>query len=490
MSSKEKNSGLPYRYIIGLEIHVELATKTKMFCRCLNAPFGAEPNQHICPICTGLPGTLPVPNLDAVKRTIMVGKALGSQISSLSKWDRKHYFYPDLPKGYQISQYDLPLCVGGELELLDKDGNISSKIRFERVHLEEDAGKLMHTGNPGYSKVDLNRAGVPLIEMVTKPDLTSPEQARAFMQELRLLMRTLGVSDADMEKGQMRCDVNVNISFEYEGQTVKTPITEIKNVNSTRAVERSLIVEAGRQYEEWLANGPIRTRKNKLTAGWDEDKNLVTISRAKEEANDYRYFPEPDIPPLKVYEMEELNPNNITLPLLPNQSRRRYLEMGLSMPDIEIFLNDPARQELLEKYLETGLSPKQVSNWLINLPESAGLSHAHFQELVKLVADGLVGFAAAKAKFADILAKSQSDDKRPIKDIGKELGLLTEHDEGAVGQAVKEVLAEQAKAVQDYRDGKQQIMGFLVGQVIKKASGKAQPALVQERLKSALEEKK
>jgi aspartyl-tRNA(Asn)/glutamyl-tRNA(Gln) amidotransferase subunit B len=476
----------PYRIMVGLEVHVELDTETKMFCRCANNPFGTEPNTNICPVCMGLPGTLPVPNKEAVRKSIIVGKALNSTIAPLSKWDRKHYFYPDLPKGYQISQYDLPLCVGGEISLLNPDGSVHSTIRFERAHLEEDAGKLMHGSKKGYSRVDLNRAGVPLLEMVSKPDLTSAEQARQFLQELQLLMRTLGVSDADMEKGQMRCDVNISIWVEVDGQEINLPITEVKNVNSSRAVERSIKVESQRQYDEWMANGPIRTRKNKVTAGWDEDTNTVKIQRQKEEANDYRYFPEPDIPPISVYEVSELNPENIVLPELPNARRARYLKLGLNPADIEVLISDFDRLARFEEYVESAKLPaKQVANWLINAADSLQLNQDHFKDLIQLVEEGTLSFSGTKAKLSEIIAVAKASNKN-LKDIAAHLGLLQVHDDAVVQLAVEEVLREQVGAVADYRAGKVQILGFLVGQVMKKSAGKAQPAKVQEALQNAL----
>lgn len=477
----------PYTYIIGLEIHAELSTTTKMFCRCLNDPFRAKPNQHICPICAGLPGTLPVPNQEAVKKTILVGKALGSKINKRSKWDRKHYFYPDLPKGYQISQYDLPLCLGGELALLGPDGNPSSTIRFERIHLEEDAGKLMHTGRPGFSKVDLNRAGVPLIEMVTKPDLRSPEEARRFMQEVRLLVRTLGVSEADMEKGQMRADVNLSLEFQHDGEKINTPITEIKNVNSTRAVERSLLAEGQRLYAEWMAGGPVRERKNKLTAGWDEDNNSVNINRAKEEAHEYRYFPEPDIPPLEVYEIKELNPDGMQLPELPNQRRQRYLQLGIAWPDLEVLLSDSVKLSGFEELVARGLPAKQTANWIMNAPECLALSSSNLKSLIELVAGGELGFAVVKQRLSEIIQALETENITLL-EVVERLGLLQRHDQSMVQSAIAEVLQEQEQAVQQYKDGKVQILGFLVGQVLKKVGQGGHPAKIQEALQAALQE--
>jgi len=476
---------LPYRYTIGLEVHVELNTATKMFCRCINEPFGSEPNTHLCPVCLGLPGTMPVPNREAVKKIVLVGKAIGSEINKLSKWDRKHYFYPDSPKGYQISQYDLPFCVGGQLALLNKNGEEDAVIRFERVHLEEDAGKLMH-GHAGYSKVDLNRVGVPLIEMVTKPDLHTPEHARAFMQEVRLLVRTLGVSTGDMEKGNMRCDVNVSIQFEFEGKEVSSPITEIKNVNSTRSVERSIAAEGQRLYNEWMAGGPIRERTYKLTAGWDEEKEAIRINRTKEAANEYRYFPEPDLPPVKVFETEDLNPDHMTVPELPNEFRKRSIAAGIMMPDIEVFLADAPRLRRLEE-LASSLPTKSVANWLVNTPESAELSDEQFAELLQLAEEGSLPAATAKQRLGDIITELKKDGSQGLKAAAKTLGLLQEHDDSVVQSAIATVLAANPQAIAQFKEGKMQIVGFVVGQVMKQATGKASPAKVQEAVRQALE---
>jgi len=486
---------LPYRIIVGLETHVELATATKMFCRCANDPFGSEPNTNICPVCLGMPGTLPVPNREAIRHSILVGKALGSTIAEYSKWDRKHYFYPDNPKGYQISQYDMPLCIGGQVELLDAKGEMESVVRFERIHLEEDAGKLQHAAD-GISHVDLNRAGVPLIEMVSLPDLTSPEQARRFLQELRLLVRRLGVSDADMEKGQMRCDVNINIAFEHGGETVKTPITEVKNVNSTRAVERSITTEAQRQYDEWMAGGPITTRKNKLTAGWDEGTNTVKIQRAKEAANDYRYFPEPDIPPIAVYKLEDLHPDTVAanLPELPNALRRRLLAAGIESAVLESILAEPEDLEYLLEYVDTrGLPAKVVGNWLKQIPEA--FRHLQADQLVAtvgLVQAGDVSFSALKEKWAPFMSSlgqgmpGEKSASEQVREAAEANGLLQSHDEGVVQSLIEQVFAANPQAVADYKSGNVRILGFLVGQVMKAAAGKAQPAKVQEAVQNAL----
>lgn len=479
---------LPYRVIVGMEIHVELTTATKMFCRCPNDPFHAKgPNSHVCPVCMGLPGALPVANREAIRKAILVGKALGGQIAKLSKWDRKHYFYPDLPKGYQISQYDMPLCLGGELVLLDDLAEPAARIRFERAHLEEDAGKLLHGDKEGYSRVDLNRAGVPLLEMVSEPDITSATQARRVLQEMQLLVRTLGVSDADMEKGQMRADVNINIAFETQGKEVKTPITEVKNVNSTKAVERAITTEAQRQYDEWQANGPIRQRQAKITAGWDENSETVNIQRAKEGSADYRYMPEPDLPPIAVYELDDLNPEKMTLPELPNQVRQEYIQKGLVPADVELLFVDAKRLlHALRALEEGGIVAREGAKWLIQVPGADQLSASELADVMALTTAGAVSFSALKPLFLELVDHLR--DGKKLNDFMQAKGLLQEHDDSVVQSAVAEVLSANPQAVADFRAGNERILGFLVGQVMKQAAGKAQPAKVQAAVRRALEQ--
>ena len=476
---------LPYRYVIGLEVHVELSTATKMFCRCKNEPFGAEPNIYTCPVCFGLPGALPVPNMEAVRRTVMTGLALGANIPARTRFDRKHYYYPDLPKGYQISQYKEPLAVGGQIEVPGTEDEPVTIIHLERVHLEEDAGKLLHSEEEGFSFVDLNRAGVPLMEMVSCPELTSPTQARRFLKELQLLVRAIGVSEADMEKGQMRCDVNLSLQFEHEGEEVWTPITEIKNVNSTRAVERGLIVEAKRLYEEWVANGPIRTRKNKLTAGWDEKTETVKIQRTKEEANDYRYFPEPDIPNFSVYTLEQTTPETMHLPELPAAIRMRYTQLGLSSADTEFFVQDERTRNRFDEIIKSNVTPKIVANLLMNAPGSEQLDNQSLRTLTQMVEKGEVPFALLRPAIPEIIAAIA--DKSSIEAALESLGLVQRHDATAVTKTIKEVLAANPLPVNQYRAGEQKVLGFLVGQVMKRLPGKATAATVSQELVAALQ---
>ncbi|MEK7102884.1 MAG: Asp-tRNA(Asn)/Glu-tRNA(Gln) amidotransferase subunit GatB, partial [Patescibacteria group bacterium] len=298
---------LPYDTTIGLEIHVQLNTASKMFCRCSNDAQGAEPNTLICPICLGHPGTLPVINGEAINKGARMALALQCTINPLSKFDRKNYFYPDLPKGYQISQYDQPVGKDGYIDIeitgAPEGQRTSAHIRFNRLHMEEDAAKLIHDG--GSSLVDYNRGGTPLMEIVTEPDIASPLEAKLFLHELRLISRYLGASEADMEKGHLRCDANVSVQLEQNGIRVSTPISEIKNLNSFKSVEAALTYEAERLYQDFISGGETSTRKNKITVGWDEHKQLTTMQRGKEEAHDYKYFPEPDLPKLFLSEIPE-----------------------------------------------------------------------------------------------------------------------------------------------------------------------------------------
>lgn len=474
---------LPYRVIVGLEVHLELSTQTKMFCRCVNDPFHAPaPNTHVCPTCFGLPGALPVPNEEAIRKAILMGKALGATIAEVTRWDRKHYFYPDLPKGYQISQYYAPLCTGGELRLPGEEQRV---IGFVQAHLEEDAGKLMHGAKKGYSKVDLNRAGVPLLEMVTKPDIASAAEARRVLQELQLLARTLGVSDADMEKGQMRADVNINIAFTHQGRETRTPITEVKNVNSSRAVERAILTEAQRQFDEWQAGGPITKRTGKITVGWDEDANAVNLQRAKEGQADYRYLPEPDLPPLTVRAIAALNPDTFELPELPNAIRSEYLGKGLVPADVELLFADGQRLLLAVRALEAGgVAAKEAAKWLIHVPGSEGLSASELQGLIAATERGDVSFSSLKPFVPELVTHLAGGGS--LGAFFAEKGLLQAHDDRMVQSVVADVLRANPQAVADFQAGNERILGFFVGQVMKQCGGKAQPAKVQETVRAAL----
>lgn len=469
---------LPYEIVCGLEVHVELSTATKMFCRCINDPFHAEePNLHVCPVCLGLPGALPVPNEEAMRRVILLGKALGGITPELARFDRKHYTYPDLPKGYQITQMHAPFVKGGVIELLDAQGEVESTVRVHHIHLEEDAGKLQHRG--GKSLVDLNRAGVPLVEMVLEPDCASAAQAKRVFQEMQQLVRHLGIATADMEKGEMRADVNISIRFTHDGEVVWTPVTEVKNVNSSRAVERAIETEAQRLYDEWMAGGNVRTRKAKITVGWDEDSQSVNMQRAKEGAADYRYLPEPDLPPVRTD--GALSAADMVLPELPNAFRRRFLKDGVESKLVELFLGDPELRGSLERFVTGGVAANEAAKWLANVPGTAALPTETLTGLVTHTAAGTVSFSAVKP-FVPELAALQGD----LDGWLREKQLLLEHDSAAVDAAIAQVFAANPDAVTAAKNGEVRLMGFLVGQVLKQVGKAGIPAKVQDQVQGAL----
>jgi aspartyl-tRNA(Asn)/glutamyl-tRNA(Gln) amidotransferase subunit B len=423
--------------------------------------------------------------MEAVRRTIILGLACGGEIPEESRFDRKHYFYPDSPKGYQISQYKQPFVVGGSITLLANDGSPERVIRLERIHLEEDAGKLTHASD-GTSLVDLNRAGVPLVEMVSRPDLTSGSEARRFMQEVQQLVRYLGISDADMEKGQMRADVNISTAFEHNGVQVATPITEVKNVNSTRAVERAIAHEAERQYAEWIAGGPITLRKGKITVGWDETTETVNLQRAKENAADYRYMPEPDLPVVRPYEVPALNPETLraSLPVLPNELRREFLGLGLKWSEVEVLVADATKTAIVRTVLDRQPSlARGVASWVVN-SNDCQLSADDWIELAQLSAAGSLSFSAVKPHLPAIAVEVMAG--MAIRAALESRGLLTAHDAEVVAEAITSVLAEEEKAVAQYRAGEVKVLGFLTGKVMQRAKGKAVPSLVQQALQERL----
>ena len=479
--------------VIGMEIHIELKTKTKMFCGCENG-FGAEgePNIHICPICTGQPGSLPVINFEAVKMVLKTAQALHCHIPEFSKFDRKNYFYPDLPKGYQISQYDKPLSEKGFLEI---DGK---KIRITRIHLEEDTGRLVHPAGSSHSLVDLNRAGVPLMELVTEADLRSSGQTKKFCQELQLILRYLGVSDADMEKGQMRCEVN--ISLRQAGKETFGTKVEIKNLNSFRAVERGIDYEIARQSEA-LEFGEKIVQE---TRGWSDAKQMTVSQRSKEEAHDYRYFPEPDLPPLAP---QKILGQIGSLPELPWERRERFAkEYNLPKEDIEVLvvkkemgdyfesavseLRDWAR--VAEPKIEAEKLMKLTANYLITelqkLLTQAGadfedikITPENYAEFIKLTAQGVVSSSGAQSVLAEMFDKG-ADPSHIIEDKG----LAQVSDEEELEKAVAEVISENARPVGDYKKGKEKVLMFLVGKVMAKTKGRANPQVVEEILKKRL----
>lgn len=441
--------------VIGLEIHVQLKTKTKMFCGCGNDAENALPNTLVCPVCLGLPGALPVANRQAIEWTIKAGQALNCQIADYSKFDRKHYFYPDLPKGYQISQFDQPFCVGGNL----------GPVHFRRIHLEEDAGKLVHTQNG--SLVDLNRAGTPLMEIVTEPEISSPAEAKILVQELRSIMRTLDISDADMEKGHLRCDAN--ISIETDGKE-GTP-AEIKNINSFRMLERALIFEEKRQKDIIAAGGKI----NKETRGWNDQKGETYSQRSKEVAQDYRYFPEPDLPPFEVGKIFDLAKMQKELPVLPSQKREKYQnEFDLKPSDAAFLASDTQLSTYFEK-VAGEVSPKLAANWVINEIYLNGvlvITPEKLIELLSLIVDNTISGKIAKDVLAEMIVSG-----KPASDIIASKNLKPV---GNIEEIVDQIISENPKAFADLKNGNKGVLGFLVGQVMKQTNGQADPGKVNE----------
>jgi aspartyl-tRNA(Asn)/glutamyl-tRNA(Gln) amidotransferase subunit B len=482
-----------YEAVIGIEIHCQLKTVSKMFCGCSTDIDGAAPNSVTCPVCLGLPGTLPTINKRAVEWVIATGFAIDADIATTTRWDRKNYFYPDIPKGYQISQYQLPLAANGQLTFDTSGGSFTVRVR--RAHLEEDTGRLIHEDQvPDHSSVrarrvsliDYNRSGMPLMEIVTEPDIRTGEQARRYAEELRLLMRTIGASDAEMENGQMR--VEANVSIRPLGRDAFGTRVEVKNMNSMKAVERAIAYEIERQAELIDGGGAVRME----TRGWDEPRQSTYHMRPKEEENDYRYFPEPDLPPL-VTTPEWLAAIKGALPELPAARRTRYNEVyGLSAYDAAVLVNDADANALFEGALAAGrgrLSPKMAANWvtgecmrLANSDLSGAVDPVQLAALVELIADGKISGTNAK----DVLWEHYAT-ARDVVTIVEEHGFWQISDAGVLGTAVEQVLAANPAAVADYRAGTTAAIGFLVGQVMKATRGQANAAMVQAALRERLD---
>ncbi|MGB9792148.1 MAG: Asp-tRNA(Asn)/Glu-tRNA(Gln) amidotransferase subunit GatB [Thermacetogeniaceae bacterium] len=473
-----------YEAVIGLEVHVELRTKTKAFCSCPNE-FGKEPNTNVCPVCMGLPGVLPVVNEALLEYAIRAGLALNCEIASFSKFDRKNYYYPDLPKNYQISQYDLPLCRNGYLEI--EVNGVTRRIGITRVHMEEDAGKLLHgEGGADYSLVDLNRAGVPLLEIVSEPDIRTPEEAKAYLEKLKAILSYIEVSDCKMEEGSLRCDANVSVR--PAGTNILNPKTEIKNMNSFRAVQRALDAEIKRQCAILAAGGVVERE----TRAWDEEKGITVPMRTKEEASDYRYFPDPDLVPI-VISPERIERIRSELPELPDSRARRFMsEYGLSAYDAGVLTSSRQLAEFFEACARNYRDPKTVSNWLtgefLRLVNARNveigdvkLTPQHVVEMLELIDNGTISGKIAKAVFEEMF-----DTGKRAEEIVKEKGLVQISDEEELGRIVDEVLAANPGVVADYRSGKEKALAFLVGQVMKATKGKANPQLVNKLLKERL----
>lgn len=467
-----------YEAVIGLEIHVQLATKSKMFCRCDNDAEAASPNQHTCPVCLGLPGALPVPNRTAVEWSLKTAMALGCEIPEESKFDRKQYFYPDLPKGYQISQYDQPLGGPGtfEFDLVGDDGTVEPKtIRITRLHLEDDAGKLTHPKGAAHSLVDLNRAGTPLMEIVTEPDFRSPAEAKVFLQELRKLVRFLGVSSADMEKGHLRADANVSIR--PTGQQEFGTKTELKNLNSFKFVEKGLESEIARQTKELAAGGTITQE----TRGFVESSGQTVSQRSKEEANDYRYFPDPDLPPLEPATLG-LDALRAGIGELPVARRRALVKQGISAPDADLLTRDKATTEYLATASQTAdlkAVAKLMVGPLAGLKEASQIAPAQLAAVATLSADGQIPSAQLKP-FLERVA-SGDDPTELVKDPE-----FAAADESAVADAVAAAIAENAAAVDDFKSGNENSLNVLMGAVMKATKGSANPTTVRDLLRKKL----
>jgi aspartyl-tRNA(Asn)/glutamyl-tRNA(Gln) amidotransferase subunit B len=477
-----------YEAVIGVEVHCQLRTASKMFCGCSTAYDGARPNSHTCPVCLGLPGALPVMNRRAVELVLATGAAIEARTPDATRWDRKNYFYPDLPKGYQISQYDLPLASEGRLTFDTSGGPVT--VRITRAHLEEDTAKLVHHEQPSgerVSLVDFNRSGVPLMEIVTEPDIRTAEQARRYAEELQLLLRTIGASDADMERGQLR--VEANVSIRPRGTEAFGTRVEVKNMNSFRSVERAVAFEIERQATILDAGETLRME----TRGWSDDRGETYHMRSKETSDDYRYFPEPDLPPLRV-DAAWLAGIRGELPELPADRRARYRDvLGLSPYDAGVLTADFDAGRLFEATLAAGpgLEAKPVANWVTgeylrirNAADSdVAVDPKELARLIALVADGTVSRSNAKEVFEAHVADGDS-----VETVIRVRHLYQIKDDDYIASVVDEVLAANAAAVADVRAGKPQAIGFLVGQVMKATRGQANAAVAQAAIRERLGE--
>ena len=466
-----------YEVVIGLEVHAELSTKTKIFCSCPTA-FGAAPNTHTCPICMAMPGTLPVLNEKVVEYAVKAGLATNCEISRNSKNDRKNYFYPDLPKAYQISQFDKPLCEHGYVEIDTKEGK--KKIRITRIHIEEDAGKLNHDEFGGGSLVDLNRAGVPLIETVSEPDIRSAEEAESYLRKLKSIFEYIEVSDCKMQEGSLRADVNVSVKKKTD--TKLGTRTEMKNMNSFRSITRALEYEIDRQVDVIDNGGEVEQE----TLRWDEVSGKTFSMRDKEDAQDYRYFPEPDLVAIKLSEEYIENIKN-SLPEMPESRKQRYLtEYKLSEKDAGIITSSKYLSDLFEKASEICGNYKAVNNWIISDisrilnetemdPIEIPFDANQLAKLVELIDKGTISSSIGKKVLVELF-----ENPRDPEDIIKEKGWIQISDEGAIKEVVTKIIDANPQSVADYKAGKERALGFLVGQAMKETKGKANPQMLNK----------
>ena len=476
-----------YEPKIGLEVHAQMLTESKIFCGC-STRFGDEPNQNTCPVCMGFPGVLPVLNKKVVEFAIRAGIATHCEIARTSRWARKNYFYPDLPKGYQISQYELPLCTNGYIDIEVNGGE--KRVRLTRIHMEEDAGKNIHDQRRDHSLVDLNRAGVPLVEIVSEPDVTSAEEAGHYLRRLRAILQFLEVCDGNMEEGSFRCDANVSIR--PKGSKELGTKAEVKNMNSFKAVEKALAYEIRRQ-EQVLSEGG---RVVQETRHWDADREVTRSMRSKEHAHDYRYFPDPDLLPLVIDEswIQKISEN---MPELPEARKHRFMaDYGLPNYDAELLTSRKDVADYYEAAVKVHSNPKAISNWIVGdlfrvikerkLDERLRITSwpvrpEHLAEMVHMIDQGKISGKIAKSLFEDMLDKEESPEK-----LVKEKGLEQVTDLGSIEKDVDQVLAAHSQQVADYRAGKDKVFGFLVGQVMKATKGKANPNIVNEILQRKL----
>jgi aspartyl-tRNA(Asn)/glutamyl-tRNA(Gln) amidotransferase subunit B len=486
-----------YELVVGMEVHAQLLTRSKMFCRCATDYAGAAPNTRVCPICLGMPGTLPVINRAAVEATIKTGLALNCQIAETAVFARKNYTYPDLPKGYQISQYELPLCLNGYLDVELPDGS-TKRIRIRRAHLEEDTGRSVHVGH--FSLVDLNRAGVPLMEIVTEADIHSPEEAYAFLTKLRTILRYLGVNSGDMEKGALRCEPNISVRTlaQKERGEYGTKV-EVKNLNSFRSVRSAIAYEMQRQIDLIESGGVVE----QVNMGWDENRQVTVLQRSKESSHDYRYFPEPDLPPLVVSRAwtDEIR---ATLPELPDAKRTRYIEsLGVRPVDAGILTSESlvARyfEAVVDAYGDEDGKPQRVANWITgevfrllyaggegqDLRQIANLriQPAHLAELLKMVDNRTINLTIAKKVLESMFASGED----PQAIVAREgLGMVS--DSSVIEDAITQVLANHSGELARYRNGETKLFGWFMGQVMRATKGKADPDALRKRLQERLDQ--